>query len=667
MKNIKVAAAALNQTPLDWRANLQHHIDAIKEARSQDVSIVVFPELSITGYGCEDQFLSLDVCRRAREVLLELVPHTKDLVVCAGLPLLYNDHVFNGVCLMVDGRIEGFVAKQHLANDLIYYEARWFKRWKTGVRSTVIIDGSEYPIGDLLFEIDGYKLAFEICEDAWVANRPAILHGSHGVNIILNPSASHFAFGRNAIRRQLIQESSRTTGAVYIYSNYLGLHSGRILYDGRCYVASCGTITAASPRFSFNPWELLTATVDLDESRYLHSRSASAEVSFEGAAKKVLVTDYSFKAAKPALPEFKLADWEKTENLEHEEFARGGALALFDYLRKSRQKRFVVSLSGGKDSSSVACLVRLMIHLGIQQLGLNNFKNKLAYNSDLASIADEKALTSYFLSCIYQRSKRNSSKETEAAARSLASDLGASFYLWDIDELVDLYEATVGKALGLTLSWEEHDLARQNIQARVRAPGAWMVANLLEGLLLTTSNRSEASVGYATMDGDTSGGWNPIGGVDKPFLTGWLNWLEQQGVHGTSLRFKGLKPVNEQQPSAELRSGGTQRDETDLMPYPILDFIERTAISRKFGPSDSFELLKISYGHEYSDSELFQFIERFYRKWSINQWKRERLAPALFMDNQNLDPKTACRFPILSGGYIQELKELKERIISAKN
>ena len=662
MKMITVAAASLNQTPLDWEQNIQHHLDAIKEAREQQVSVLAFPELSLTGYGCEDQFLSLNVYRRALSALYRIVPHTKGMIVSVGLPLRYNDFAFNTVCLIADGEIRGFVAKQHLANDLIYYETRWFKRWKAGVRSTVSLDGTAYPIGDLIFEIDSYRLGFEICEDAWVADRPAIHHGGQGVNIILNPSASHFAFGRDEQRRQLIQESSRTTGTIYIYSNYLGLHSGRILYDGRCYIAAAGRIQAASRRFSHTSYTLLSTVVDLDVSRATHIRSASAEVSFAGDTRLVPVPNVQFLETPVSSTNHGSDDWEESEQLLFEEFARGCALSLFDYLRKTRQKRFVVSLSGGRDSSTVACLVRLMLTFAIQELGIAAFKERLSYHHELQSLSDEASMMKELLHCIYQRSKRNSSVETETAARELATQLSASYYCWDIDPMVDVYEKTVSNALDLTLDWDTHDIPRQNIQARVRAPGAWLMANLLGGLLLTTSNRSEASVGYATMDGDTAGGWNPIGGVDKVFLYEWLHWLETRGPQDVSLSFSSLSHVNALQASAELRSGNQQTDEADLMPYPILDLIERSAVSMKYGPAESFALLKGQYADQFTDEELFTFVKRFYSKWSINQWKRERYAPSVLVDNQNLDPKTACRFPILSGGFQLELKELEDRL-----
>jgi NAD+ synthase (glutamine-hydrolysing) len=208
------------------------------------------------------------------------------------------------------------------------------------------------------------------------------------------------------------------------------------------------------------------------------------------------------------------------------------------------------------------------------------------------------------------------------------------------------------------LDWQQDDLALQNIQARVRAPGAWFLTNLHGALLLSTSNRSEAAVGYATMDGDTAGGLSPLGGIDKAYLREWLRWLEKEGLPTIgSLPF--LHCVNEQEPTAELRPlAAAQSDEDDLMPYHVLDAIERAAIREHRWPLEIWQDLQEHFS-EISPVQLAHYTERFFRLWCRNQWKRERLAPSFHLDEENLDPKTWCRFPILSGNFETELEALR--------
>jgi NAD+ synthase (glutamine-hydrolysing) len=230
-----------------------------------------------------------------------------------------------------------------------------------------------------------------------------------------------------------------------------------------------------------------------------------------------------------------------------------------------------------------------------------------------------------------------------------------------VDELVEGYERIVSRALGRQLEWSRDDLALQNIQARTRAPSVWLIANLEGALLLATSNRSEAAVGYATMDGDTAGGLSPIAGIDKAFIRRYLVWLEHEGPRDLG-PIPSLSVVNVQAPTAELRpSSEAQTDEGDLMPYDVLDVIERAMIGDKRSPSDVFEVLRVEFP-SYGEAELLAWLERFYGLFCRNQWKRERYAPSFHVDDANLDPKTWYRFPILSGGFRRELAELRQRL-----
>ena len=198
----------------------------------------------------------------------------------------------------------------------------------------------------------------------------------------------------------------------------------------------------------------------------------------------------------------------------------------------------------------------------------------------------------------------------------------------------------------------------QNIQARGRAPGVWMMANLKGALLLTTSNRSEAAVGYATMDGDTCGGLSPLAGIGKVFLREYLKYIQVNSICGLS-NIPALSFVNAQEPTAELRPPGEeQKDEEDLMPYEVLDHIQKMAIRDRMSPKEIFrELCKNN-----SNANAFSYLNRFFTLWSRNQWKRERYAPAFHLDDESLDPKTWCRFPILSGGFKYELNEIEQEI-----
>ena len=651
MKLIKCGAAILNQTPLDWDNNKVNIIAAIKEAKDCGVSVLCLPELAISGYGCEDAFYSPGLRRMARQVLAEILPETKGIIVTLGLPVLHRNSLFNTVCLVADGEIKGFVAKRFLAREGLHYEPRWFRPWPEGDIETVSYDGKDYPIGDIVFNVDGVKLGFEICEDAWVAKRPGGNLYSKGIDIIMNPSASHFAFGKHEVRQRFVLEGSRAFGVSYIYSNLVGNEAGRAIYDGGALIASNGELIASGPRFIFNNHHLTSAVVDIDESRMAQAKSGS-NYEASGDSRNVIDISFELPTQKPEKQDIIIAEWENSDRKKEEEFTRAITLGLFDYMRKSRSFGFIVSLSGGADSSAVAVLVASMVHLAVKEVGIDAFITKTGLRT-----TNHNKIMHTLLTCVYQATE-NSSNTTLNAAETLARDLGAEFMAFDVDDLVKGYIKIVEESFGRNLTWETDDIALQNIQARVRAPGVWMLANLKNALLLSTSNRSEAAVGYATMDGDTCGGLSPIAGIDKAFLRQWLRWMETDGPLGFE-PVESLKYVNQQIPTAELRpQEAAQTDEDDLMPYDLLDACECAAIRDKMTPKEVLEAVSVKFD-QFSRDQIKIWVERFFTLWCRNQWKRERYAPSFHVDDKNLDPKTWCRFPILSGGYRRELKEMQ--------
>jgi NAD+ synthase (glutamine-hydrolysing) len=660
MKNVKVGVAVINQIPLAWEHNTKNIIGAIHEARASGVSLLCLPELCIPGYGAEDGFYALNTVERSWECLEQIVEQTQGMIVSVGLPTLYNSGLFNTACLIVDGKILGLVAKKFLANDGIYYEPRWFRPWPEGCQGHITYKGAEIPIGDFYFDVGGVRIGYEICEDAWVAKRPGSQLSLAGVDIILNPSGSHFAFGKYEVRKRLVLEGSRAFNVTYLYANLLGNEAGRAIYDGGAIIASGGSLLALGPRFSYRDWQVTTAIVNVDATRMARSRQGSFIPSFDQNPSREVQAPFQYLKQIPIDNVIQQDDWEKSAYIKEEEFTRAVSMALFDYLRKSWSNGFVVSLSGGADSAAVSALCALLVHLVIQDIGLDGFKKKLSYIKAIQDKADAKDIIAELLITAYQASAF-SGDVTSNAAREVAAALGATFYELDISAQVDGYVSMIEGALGRKLTWEQDDITLQNIQARVRSPSIWMFANIKNSLLLSTSNRSEAAVGYATMDGDTSGGLSPIAGIDKDFLRKWLRWMEEHGPEGL-FTIPALHYINAQQPTAELRPPSeNQTDEGDLMPYALLDAIERAAIRDKYTPVEVFDLMLARYP-QFSAKQLVIWVERFFKLWSRNQWKRERYAPSFHLDDKNLDPKTWCRWPILSGGFKEDLAQLRAHV-----
>ncbi len=687
MQVVRLAVATVNQTPLDWSGNLRRMVVAIDDAREQGAQLICLPELCVTGYGCEDMHFAVDVQQAAIDVVRKLAEHCQGLAVVVGTPVFVDSSLYNGAAMIVDGEIAGISLKQHMATDGIHYESRWFRPWPTDTDDHVHgwLDGDALHVGDLLYDVGGIKIGIEICRDAWVARRIGAQYARRGADIVLNPSASHFAFGKQRIRERFVLESSRAFGVAYAYCNLLGNESGRSVYDGGRLVACGGKMIARGSLFGYGDHGITIADIDIGNNRRIRVQSLDAgprlttgggwsdgwlneiERSFEWQSQPV-----AFK--RPSNPQAwaNPQAWEISSDNKLEEFSRAVPLALFDYLRKSRSHGFVVSASGGADSSAVALLVALSIRWALRELGRDGLAERLDYLPGIRALLAEsenleeaelaKRLTHELLICVYQAT-RQSSKKTLDAAHTVANCIGAEFLDWNVDAMVDSYVATVGQALGRNLDWQHDDIALQNIQARARGPAVWMVANIRNRLLLATSNRSEAAVGYATMDGDTCGGLSPIAGIDKDFLRQWLRWMQATGVqdNGTSVLgpLPELAAVTSQPPTAELRpKDAGQTDEGDLMPYDVLDAIERLAIRDKKFPSDTLACIEVEFS-EYDRKTLGSWVVRFFRLWCRNQWKRERYAPSFHLDDESLDPKAWCRFPILNSGFEQELAQLE--------
>jgi len=620
MSKIKIALSALNQTPINWIENIANIKTALKQGKEGNADLVVLPEFALCGYGCQDLFLSNWLYSKCENHIVKLLEQHPQETFAIGIPIKVGNENYNGVLVAQNKKILGITLKQHLANDGLHYEHRWFKAWEKNKVETITYANQSVNVGDLVYEIANTKIGIEICRDAWMGEkRTAHNLIEKGTQIIINPSASHFAFGKTLIREELGLSLTKQYNCSFLLVNLLGNEAGKAIYDGDLQFHQNGKLKYKAERLSLKLVD--THIIDIDTENPENSS------------------------------EFRPTDW----FFKNDEFTIAATVGLFDYLRKVKAKGFVLSLSGGADSALCAILVahmvrRLVRHYTVGEIG-ELFDFKVPSNEkEWPLFKKREFIMQNLLTTVYQSAK-NSSDETYEAARHLAKSIGAEFFHWSIDDEITSYVKKSEFVMGRKLSWDTDDIALQNIQARMRAPGIWMLSNITGKLLLTTSNRSEASVGYATMDGDTAGSLAPIAGVDKHFIRRYLLWAEEE------LGYEGLSKINNQKPTAELRPNEKhQTDEDDLMPYFILNKIEQKAIGQWKSPTEVFEELieEIPFPH----GKIKTYVAKFFRLWAQNQWKRERYAPSFHFDSYNVDPKTWCRFPIISGNFRDEIDEM---------
>lgn len=613
-KRVRIAAASLRTTPLDFAGNRARIIALLQKAREAAVNFIVFPELSLSGYECGDFFWHPWVVEAAWESLQALLPYTEGLYAAVGLPLAVGNALYNAAALIGEGRLWGFELKRTLPHEGVFYEPRWFQpappepfvEPRTGVLAG----------HGLAFHWGPFYLTMEICEDAWQPGRPLEKTFAH---IAFSLNASPYEIGKAARRFRLIAESSYRYHCVYAYANLLGNEAGKLLYGGEAIIAYEGEILASAPSFSYG--EGAWVGVALLEEDLLRSGQRShaplpAQViplKKSGSFREGAVSLPSSVASQPSSP------WhELTEAL---------AMGLWDYLWKSRSRGFVVSLSGGLDSAACAIVAHLALKWARERLSPDLYRERLSYLPE----GFEPRVYAFY------QATAQSSQETFLRAQRLAQEVGLSFHAWNLQPIVDAYEALVQAWSEEPLSWEKHDIARQNLQARARVPALWMAANLLGALLLTTSNRSELIVGYSTMDGDTAGGLAPIGGLAKTDLKAWALWAADH------FGWAALREIALAAPTAELRPG-PQTDEEDLFPYPVLNELEIALVRQGASPDQLRALLE-------ARNLPLAWIEKFLRLFHTSQWKRERAAPAFHVDRHDVDPRSAARFPILHAPF----------------
>ena len=326
--------------------------------------------------------------------------------------------------------------------------------------------GEEYPIGDLLFDCGGVRIGFEICRDAWVADRTGARLAQRGADMLLNPSASHFAFAKQQIRERFVLEGSRAFCVSYAYCNLLGNEAGRAIYDGGTLIASGGKMLAPRPavlvcrlaaddgrrrrdrhapatgRDRFPIFATLQATTPCDRGGFQYPDVAEPDGSVvrRAAASRTRsdrrVRSASCRAQCPAIPRGKRARTRRKKNS-----PAPSPLALFDYLRKSQLAGFVVSLSGGADSSAVAVLVHLMVQFGGRELGLAGMHascrkpagcgrpRTIPSNGDRLSEASSGEL----LTCVYQSTRNSGADDLGSRSHASPSAVGAEFLEWNVD------------------------------------------------------------------------------------------------------------------------------------------------------------------------------------------------------------------------------------------
>ncbi|MGQ8365853.1 NAD(+) synthase [Glaciecola sp. 1036] len=698
----RIGTVALRQIPFDFNGNVKRIMQAYEQALSANVNLLLFPELALTGYGCEDNFTFQEFNDAAEAALARVIQgiqqscnqdSANNMIMALGMPIMFpGGQVFNAIAVISQQGLHGFSCKQFLARNGLHYEPRWFEAWPR--KKVMNHPKFNVPMGDIVIDAMGIRIGFETCEDSWISNRPGRDLYQRNVDVILNPSASHFAVGKNAIRKQFVREGSRAFGVAYAYANLNGTENGTSIFDAGCMIASEGDIKSFGERFHVAEVLINHVLVNISANRVSRINSSESIANIDeniiSLPINICLQSQGFskqnKAVYDKSSNSTLADfWASMDkdDLDYAEICYAIGNGLWDWMLRTKTKGYMVSLSGGADSGLVACLVYFSQLIAIHQLGITRYKSIIdaalevtiddsRHNDPVALVQNE--VMPHLLWTLYQGTD-NSSDTTFNAAQGIAKEIGARFEQWNIQPLVSAYNDLVNSLTPEDpLGWEKDDIALQNIQARARSPGVWMLANRSNKLLIATSNLSESALGYATMDGDTSGVMSAISGISKSRIRKLNLWLENQGLpiasskfEKTQIKLPSLKLINQQQPTAELRPEA-QTDEEDLMPYDICDFIMDCYLIKQMWPKSILvELLIEGYGDRYAFSELASFIQRWFTFFCRNPWKRYGIRAGFHIEQISLDPKTFHRFPLLNSGFSEQLREMWDYVDEQKD
>src|SRR5919106_1236688 len=510
---LRVALAQINPTVGDIRGNARKISDQIARAKDEGSALVVFPELTISGYPPEDLLLKtsfLDACRTA---LRELAAETRDIVAVVGYPEEAED-VYNTAAVLADGDIVATYRKLYLPNYGVFDEQRYFQ---SGAEAAIV-------------ELNGIPLGLSICEDIWEPGPPAMTEALAGAQVIVNLSASPYRMGVGARReRMLIQRAVDNLTAV-VFVNTVG-GQDELVFDGHSLaIDQDGRVLARCPQFE----ECLTlCTIDPREVASARLRDTRHRVNVRrqkrvaGVAEPPVVHLASLEV--PGGGETVGGSVATPLDPEPEVYAalRTG---LHDYVEKNGFEHVVLALSGGVDSALVALVA-----------------------------AD--ALGPERVTCVSMPSPY-SSEGTRADARAIAENLGTAFMEISIEAAMGAYDEMLASAF----AGREPDIAEENVQARIRGNVVMALSNKFGWLVLTTGNKSELSVGYATLYGDMAGGFAVLKDVFKGWVYRLVRWRNAQ--EGSELV---PASVLERPPSAELRY--EQTDQDSLPPYEVLDAI----------------------------------------------------------------------------------------------
>lgn len=631
---IKVAAATPDSRVADTVYNTEQICSYMDEAVKEGAKIIVFPELCLSGYTCNDLFLQEQLLNSCKKQLLKLTEHTKgrDALVFAGLPLEREGKLYNVAAALQDGKILAFIPKAFIPSYGEFYETRHFT---PGNEKPVYInfEGNEIPFGTHILlraeGMDGLTVGCEICEDIWTPLSPGVSHAMAGATVLVNLSASNETIGKDAYRELLVKSASAKLIAGYIYTSAgVGESTQDLVFGGHNLIAENGMILNRSKRF-----ENETVYGDIDIHR-LRMERRRMNTFMTGQKEDYFVIPFRLKEEEtvlsrsfPCMP-FVPSDQQEKEK-RCEEILSIQSCGLKKRYQHTGCQKAVIGVSGGLDST----LALLVTVRAFDMLGLPR-KNIIGVTMPCFGTTDR----------------------TYDNACKLVKVLEATLEEVDIKEAVSIHFRDIKQDIN------HHDVTYENGQARERTQVLMNIANRENGLVIGTGDMSELALGWATYNGDHMSMYGVNVGVPKTLVRHLVQYYADTcnekelsavllDVLDTPVSPELLPPVD----------GVISQKTEDLVgPYELHDFFLYYMLRCGFEPSKIYRLAKLSFAGQYEDEVILKWLKTFYRRFFAQQFKRSCLPDGPKVGSVAVSPRGDLRMPsdACARIWLEQIEEL---------
>ncbi|MDR2120221.1 MAG: NAD(+) synthase [Tannerella sp.] len=623
---VKVAAAVPVLQVADCEYNVEQIEHLLRRAAMLDARIVVFPELSVTGYSCMDLFMQDSLQRQAVTALFELARRTRNVeALCiVGMPLAVESRLMNTAAVIQKGKVLGFVPKTCMSNYGEYQERRWFSPAGDLSTDRVTLNGGEYPVSaNMLFTCGKVAVGIELCEDLWTPVPPSSLLAMQGANILVNLSASNELTGKHEYVKSLVRQQSARCIAGYIYAAAgFGESSTDLVFAGKGFIAENGTLLGESERFPMRE-KLLVGEIDID---YLH-HDRLVTTSFAQEARRFVdarqairipfsLPDGDEKAfARPVDPHPFVPSSDAAREERCNEIFNIQVNALARRMTYARLQAAVVGVSGGLDST-LALLVTAM-----------TFDAMKIPRAQIAGVTMPGFGTT---------------PRTHENAVRLIRALGVTRKEISIVDACTRHLADIGH------DGKTHDTTFENAQARERTQILMDLANKLDGLMVGTGDLSELALGWTTYGGDHISMYAVNAGIPKTLVRHLVEWIALHRVDG-EIRATLLDivdtPISPELIPANKNGDISQKTEELVGPYELHDFFLYHFMRYGASPAKIYFLARTAFKKKYAKDEIKKWMRIFFSRFFAQQFKRNCLPDGPKVGSVSLSPRCDWRMP----------------------